>query len=357
MKSKLLVAGFLLANVNVLFGEQSFIDFEDRLHPAIKTITEIVIPEFPCAFNGTIFSYNDHILYCFRERDKNLKSTFGMGCVYLDKNFKPISKPHIIQWKDPNPSSFEQTQDPRLFVVAGKLYIIFSNFYSFEGITARRMFVAQLTEENEMFSIEKPVCMQAPERLSKRWEKNWVPIVHNDELYLAYTLEPHYVLKPNIKTGQIEEAFLSSGDINWQWGELRGGTAAFLDHDKYIAFFHSSLLLKSVHSKGKKIQHYVMGAYLFESKLPFHLTAISPEPIVGKGFYCGKPYPTWKPLHVVFPMGLIVGEDSLWVSYGRQDFETWVVEFDKQKLYASLEPIGNSSKKRVFKSVVNNIRE
>ena len=149
---------------------------------------------------------------------------------------------------------------------------------------------------------------------------------------------PHHVLLPSLKTGISTTASYTCALMDWQWGELRGGTPAILDGDSYISFFHSSIIMPSVHSNGKKIQHYVMGAYRFSARPPFALTHVSPEPIVGKGFYEGKEYPTWKPLRVIFPMGCIVGDEHIWVSYGRQDFEIWVATFDKKKLYASLVP-------------------
>ena len=82
--------------------------------------------------------------------------------------------------------------------------------------------------------------------------------------------------------------------------------------------------------------HYFMGAYTFSAKPPFQITRISTEPIIGKNFYNGPAYTTWKPLRVVFPTGCLMDEDFIWVTYGRQDFEIWVAKFDKQALLESL---------------------
>ncbi len=334
MRNKIAIA-LVLFTASCL-AESKFIDFEDNLHPAINKTTEVVIPEFPCAFNGSIIRWNNKILLAFRHRDEQLKSTFRMGCVYLDEKFKPISTPHLLDWKDSNPSTFEKCQDPRLFVVKNKLYVIFSNFITLGEVTTRRMFVAHMAFVDDRFVLEAPICVDAPDRLSKRLEKNWVPFIFNDELLISYMLSPHHVLWPDLSNGELLRDYWSTVHFDWEWGELRGGTPAIKDGDFYIAFFHSSLLMKTHHSNGKKIQHYLMGAYRFQATPPFFITHISKEPIVGKGFYHGKAYPTWKPLHVVFAMGCIVNEETIWVSYGRQDFETWVVEFDKKKLYESL---------------------
>ena len=108
---------------------------------------------------------------------------------------------------------------------------------------------------------------------------------------------------------------------------------------EYLAFFHSSTYMSTVHSKGRVIQHYFMGAYTFAAEPPFELTRISPEPIVGKDFYKGREYTTWKPLRVVFPCGFVFNDRFIWIAYGRQDHEVWIAKLDKKKLFDSLIPV------------------
>jgi predicted GH43/DUF377 family glycosyl hydrolase len=124
--------------------------------------------------------------------------------------------------------------------------------------------------------------------------------------------------------------------FSWGWGVPRGGTQAIRDGDHYIAFFHSWADVPTVQSNGQKITHYVMGAYTFDARPPFALQAVSPEPIVAKDFYEPPYYKTWKPMRCVFPAGVVLDEESIWVSYGRQDHECWVVKMDKKKLLNSL---------------------
>ena len=83
--------------------------------------------------------------------------------------------------------------------------------------------------------------------------------------------------------------------------------------------------------------HYFRGAYTFSRHPPFEGTAVSPQPIVGKGFYHGPIYERyWGSVRVVFPCGFIYDENYLWVSYGRQDHELWIAKLDKKKLLESL---------------------
>ena len=89
--------------------------------------------------------------------------------------------------------------------------------------------------------------------------------------------------------------------------------------------------------------HYFMGAYTFEKYPPFAITAISPEPIVADTFYKGPMHASWKPLRVIFLGGFVYNRSFIWVVYGRQDHEIWVVKLDKEKLLNSLTPVKRSS--------------
>lgn len=84
-----------------------------------------------------------------------------------------------------------------------------------------------------------------------------------------------------------------------------------------------------------------MGAYTFDSKPPFSLLAVSPEPIVAKDFYQPPYYKNWKPLRCVFPAGIVLDEDYIWLSYGRQDHEVWIAKIDKKRLLNSLVPVSS----------------
>ena len=98
--------------------------------------------------------------------------------------------------------------------------------------------------------------------------------------------------------------------------------------------------METVQSNGQTMAHYFMGAYAFSLAPPFEITQISPEPIIGKGFYIGKVYnPYWKPVKVVFPCGFIFDDKYIWVAYGKQDHEIWIAKIDKNGLLKSLNPV------------------
>jgi predicted GH43/DUF377 family glycosyl hydrolase len=144
-------------------------------------------------------------------------------------------------------------------------------------------------------------------------------------------------------TGHCDIFVESEKNIDWHWGQLRGGTQAVLDGDHYLAFFHSSINLATLQSHGNDRLHYFVGAYTFSAHPPFEIQSISPVPIVGKKWYHGKEYkPYWNPVQVVFPCGLLIENDYIYLSYGRQDHEMWISKIDKKQLYQSLVAVSHN---------------
>lgn len=324
----------LFASYHIQCALTPYVDLDQGQQQFILETKRIEIPGFPGAFNASIALWKDAYLMCFRVRNAAMVSTFQIGIVLLDRSFKPINKAQILEIRH-DTASYAHYQDPRLIELNNTIYLIYSNEIHDGNMVTRRMFIAPLQHENNIFFIENPVCLHAFEGASKRWEKNWVPFTYHNNLFLSYSLLPHRILKPeNLGFCTTESSTYS--EINWQWGELRGGTPAIRIDEGYLAFFHSSKVMASQQSEGKKIQHYFIGAYLFSDQPPFSITHVSAEPLKHKSFYNGTMYNTWKPLRVVFPMGLLVEDDYIYITYGRQDFEIWIAQIDKKELLASL---------------------
>ena len=147
-----------------------------------------------------------------------------------------------------------------------KLYLVYSDNED-EQITRGgfRVYVAQLQWNGKGFAIKHVERLSSFEGHdpSKR-EKNWVPFDSDGELLLSYSIAPHYVLKPLLgHTEHCVSHALSETAIDWQWGELRGGTPGIKYGDHYLAFFHSSQRMLTTHSQPKEMPHYFMGAILF----------------------------------------------------------------------------------------------
>lgn len=124
----------------------------------------------------------------------------------------------------------------------------------------------------------------------------------------------------------------------WKFGQLRGGTHALKINDhSYLTFFHSSRHPPKI---GYVLKTYVMGAYIFSSKPPFEIQAITTEPITHKSMYQGK----WSDLpdsyylmdYIIFPTSFILRNDIIYLTYGRQDTEGWVATLSLSKLLLNM---------------------
>ncbi len=316
------------------------VDLDSYIQDFILDTKKIEISGYPDAFNPSIIRWRDSILMTFRIRDPITATTHQIGFVWLDEDFNPTTKPALLEIQQPSSCPYQMAQDPRLITFEDKVYIVFNDMVDFIDKKIRRMLVGELIIEQNRFYVENLTLLLNYEgEDKKRHEKNWVPFEYDNKFLLSYSIDPHIILKSLINSPTCKTVSKSHSAIKWNWGILRGGSQAYLIDGEYLAFFHSSKEVSTVQSKGKKISHYVMGAYTFNSTPPFKLTRISPEPLVSKTFYNGPLHNTWKPLRVVFPGGFIFNEKYIWVAYGRQDHEVWVAKLDKKGLLDSLIPI------------------
>lgn len=321
----------------------AIINLQEMVQKFVLETKQILINEYPHAFNPSIIYWNNEILMSFRVIP-NPEDAFNawIGIVRLDINFTPIGTAQRIYAQVGDLPIPSRVDDARLVICGKHLYLVYSGnpeiMISKGGF---RMYIAELLWDGKNFFIQNNECLSSFEGNNKRRrEKNWVPFNYANELLLAYSIKPHRILRPIRTTSYCETFAYSNQSIEWNWGILRGGTPALLDDDNYLAFFHSSKKMVTVQSKGQEILHYFIGAYTFSKHPPFSVTKISAVPIVAESFYTGAEYePYWKPVQVVFPCGFIFDKNYIWLAYGKQDHEIWIAKLDKKKLYESLMPV------------------
>ena len=317
------------------------LDLQDLAQDFVLETKQIRVEGFPTAFNPSIVKWRGSYLMSFRIRDNKTGSTDKVGLTWLDESFNPIGKPYILELHIEQPALISKVQDPRLICIDGRLYMVYTNMiYKDEFFRElKRVYLGEIIFEDNRFHVTACECLYRYKNENDRWEKNWTPFEYKGQLLLAYSLAPHRILWPIRGTRECQEFASSNPVIDWDWGTLRGGTQALLDGDHYLGFFHSSKVIATKNSDEKSMQHYFMGAYTFSAQPPFQITKISSGPIVGENFYRGPAHKTWKPLRVVFPQGLLIEDNLVWVFYGRQDHEIWVAKIDKQRLLDSLVPV------------------
>lgn len=309
--------------------QQNFVLEEKRL----------VIPGYPEAFNPSIARWNGRLLLSFRALTNPNNLWHGtVGLVWLDEDFNIDGKPQLLDMRENWPIIPSRAEDARILTVADKLYVIYNDNITEKDEGERRMYSAEIVFKEGRFSILNPEGYKKFEGEDKnRMEKNWVPFDYANKLLLAYSLVPHKIFAP-IGKGICRTIANSHSEIEWHFGHLRGGTPALqIDEYQYLAFFHSSRHLVSTASQGISIWHYVMGAYTFSSMPPFQILLTSPDPIVGKTFYDDQIVPK----KVIFPGGYVFDKKYIWVAYGRNDTECWIVKIDRSGLLNSLQPVNN----------------
>jgi len=322
------------------------IDLEDRIQEFVLETKRIEIPGYPNAFNPSIIRWNGKLLMSFRIiPDINQKYNSEIGVVWLNENFLPVTTPQILNLCPSyvSPNSPSRAEDGHLLNVNGTLYLTYDDNRD-EKLSKGgfRVYIAELEVVDETIipkNIEAIFYFEGESRNIR--EKGWVPFAYKDHLLLAYSISPHRIFRYLPGTKGCETIAETNPNIHWDWGILRGSTPGVNINGQFnLAFFHSSIKMRSIHSNEQESLHYFIGAYTFSLEPPFKILTISPEPIVGKNFYHGASYkPYWHAICAVFPAGYICKGDILYLFYGRQDHEIWVAAIDKQGLLNSLIPV------------------
>jgi predicted GH43/DUF377 family glycosyl hydrolase len=305
--------------------------------PIVIETKQIFFEEFPDAYNPSLIPYGNGYLLSFRytpDRHGQHWVSF-IGVALLDNAFNPLCDPQLLETRRANVKTPSQAEDARLFAHAGKIYLIYNDNVDViaPSLSDRRdLFVAELIAAEEGFTLLPAIKLLYREGRARRWQKNWAPFKDGEELLIGYSINPHKILTPDLETGECFSCYESSAALNWSWGELRGGTPPQLVDGEYLSFFHSGLYTGSAATWGWDLWHYFAGAYTFSAQPPYELTAISKEPIVGKGFYTFSN----REKRVIFPGSFVAAGSKIYMAYGKDDYEIWIATIDKEALKKSL---------------------
>lgn len=78
----------------------------------------------------------------------------------------------------------------------------------------------------------------------------------------------------------------------------------------------------------------------FCRKPPFTITHMTKEPIMKDIFMNETLGWAYRAIdYIQFPMGLVLDEDYIYVSYGRNDRDGWIVKLDRDAFIADLKPV------------------
>lgn len=306
------------------------------LTPELVTLTKQIDVGYTDAHNPSIVKFGNGFLVSFRYPPiyKYLWHN-QIGVIFLNEALEPISKPQLL-----NLPIQGTVDDAKLFPYGDKIYLIFGVLPlctpTHSDLSIQQEYLAEIKYQNGNFIVGQPLRLSYNKSRQNR-EKNWTPFDNEGVLFMSYYPVPQEVLHPNLESGECLFFCDASTHLKnaWPWGELRGGSPAYLVDDFYLAFFHSSTSLRTYASEGHLKPHYFTGAYTFSSKPPFEILKISPKPIIAQGMY-GI---TWHPWVTIFVGGYVVVGDDVYVAYGRNDSEVWVAKMPKDALLHSLVPV------------------
>jgi predicted GH43/DUF377 family glycosyl hydrolase len=164
-------------------------------------------------------------------------------------------------------------------------------------------------------------------------EKNWIPIVSSNKLYLLYSDTPRTFIHciDEATKLSVEKYDKLNYNVLWNYGSVRGGCPPIeYDENTLIWFFHSSkAFYSSIQTLNNKI--YFIGAYLTSKTYPFEIKEVTQYPIFfgfPSSISVEKSYQT----NVVFPCGAIYEEGRFIISMGVNDHYIGHLQFDKSNI-------------------------
>jgi predicted GH43/DUF377 family glycosyl hydrolase len=213
-------------------------------------------------------------------------------------------------------------EDARAFAFRGGVWLLTT---SFNHQCINKMHLVQLDVSEVLGNSKAPLLplslvlltpdsrVGAPQDMR---QKNWMPFVHGNELFMVYALEPHVVLRCDVQTGAC--VLFSNAEVprgRFPVPGMRGSTNAHLVTgtkwgDIYVAFTHTTQSLL-----------YSTYVYAFEARPPFKVVAASAAPIHWARTGAELPY-------VEFTCGFAIvhrnGVGHWVVSFGQNDCKAYV---------------------------------
>jgi predicted GH43/DUF377 family glycosyl hydrolase len=277
-------------------------------------------------------------------QDHNLTANLAaynttLNLVQVDPQFKfvksqSLSLAPFYKFSAKHKNKLSSAQDPRLFTLNDQLYMIYND--QVQAPHSREVLLAALAPTATGMQIKNidPLIYTPGAHLP---QKNWTPLVHDQQLYLIYSFDPYIVLHYDVEKKVLNKTAeaVTNMQKKWPYGIMRGSTPAIYvpEYDAYLTFIHSSMEYKAnepnwQQRQGPKWRIYYIGAVLLEKEPPFAIKAYTKAPLTFDGLYADKDAKH----HIVFPAGVVDNGAELLLSVGYQDAEGILLKVNKQDL-------------------------
>ncbi len=153
--------------------------------------------------------------------------------VHYTPDFQILSQDEIIEDlpRDRLPScNVLGLEDPRIFELQGEFYFTCTT----RDNTQDGVPQISLCKLGEQGNVEKLLLLQGPDPY--RCEKNWLPFVQGESLFVIYSYDPFVVYKTDIETGECELDL--SYEPTHDFTQFRGSAGPIEFDDGYLVLIH-----------------------------------------------------------------------------------------------------------------------
>jgi len=270
------------------------------------------------SFNAGIVRYNKEKLICvYRPDEYNF-----IGC-YLDNNYNVI-KGSYYKFKINN------CADPRvLWNSKNQLILIYSSVDKSEFSKEHICGTVMIEDKESGVFVDRPAFRISPINLEGR-QKNWMPFTYNNKIHLIAHVNPHVIYELN-DNNVCKKLYETKWKSPWMIKEsLRGSTNAIrLDDGNYLSTFHTSM-----NHRGKL--YYDNGCYIFSGKPPFNVLKCANRTYLPAEAACEKHFRKANDIVCNFPVGMIVEDNKVIISYGDNDTLVKIVEYKLEDLIKTM---------------------
>jgi predicted GH43/DUF377 family glycosyl hydrolase len=258
------------------------------------------------SYNGSLIQINGRQLLVYRHEDNHGQPPYQISAIWKDK---PDQKYHLNTG----------TYDPRLVNLNNQIYM-FSTDHT-------RVHIGEIKTDNKI-TYHRDRKLDTDFLLQKQ-EKNWLPFINQDELYLVYNFDPHIILCCNPELAFCHKEYTTKNYIKWNHGKINGGSSPILIGIEYLSFFHSWREI----SKESRMYH--IGAYTFQNQPPFKILKYTTTPLWQEDFYTTPSISRHK---VLFPTSAYQEGEDIIMTYGENDATTKYAKFNLKSLLALMKP-------------------
>lgn len=240
--------------------------------------------------------------------------TRKIGICKLDSNFRYITNTFFTIKHEPY-------IDGRLSWVNDKLLLTFTS--DIENVGVFGTFIMDLSISNEF--IDSDLFRITPENYPGI-QKNWTNFIYNDELYFIKKINPHFIYKYDLDNKKLIKISEIDWESKWLYDlDFRGNANPVkLPDGNFLSTFHTTL---NTTINNINYRFYDNGFYIFEGKPPF-----KPIKMMTQTFLPAEscdltfnwqlnPYANsnHQKFLCVFPIGMIINNNNIIVSYGNSD--------------------------------------